>query len=74
MRKVWLSTMSLNARVIRQMQKVGFRQEALLRKGAHVDGQWYDEPIYGLFADEWPGYAAMIARLGLTAKPSPQPD
>jgi RimJ/RimL family protein N-acetyltransferase len=69
MRKVWLNTMSINARVIRQMEKVGFKHEGLLRQSTYVDGQWYDEPIYGMFCEEWPGYSAMIEKLGLKARP-----
>ncbi|MBI5957692.1 MAG: GNAT family N-acetyltransferase [Chloroflexi bacterium] len=69
MRKVWLGTMSINTRVIRQMAKVGFKQEALRRDAVHVDGKFYDEPIYGMFREEWPGYAAMVEKLGLKARP-----
>ena len=37
MRKVWLNTMSLNERVIRQMEKVGFGLEGRQRE-ANADG------------------------------------
>jgi RimJ/RimL family protein N-acetyltransferase len=65
MRKVWLTTMGLNARVIRQMEKVGFKLEARGREKFLADGQWTDELIYGMLREEWPGRAAMIERLGL---------
>jgi len=68
MRKVWLGTMSLNARVLRQMEKVGFALEARLREGALADGRWYDELTYGRLRDGWPGYAAMVAALGIVAR------
>ncbi len=68
MRKVWLGTMSLNARVMRQMEKVGFALEARLREGALADGRWYDELTYGRLRDGWPGYAAMVAALGIVAR------
>ncbi|MBI5957691.1 MAG: GNAT family N-acetyltransferase [Chloroflexi bacterium] len=68
LRKVWLSTTTLNARVLRQMEKVGFKQEGLLRQTALMDGVWADEPIYGMFCEEWPGYTVMVERLGLAAK------
>ncbi len=68
-RKVWLSTMNLNARVLRQMEKVGFKLEASYREGVFARGEWYDEVVYGLLREEWPGREAMIAKLGLRAKP-----
>jgi RimJ/RimL family protein N-acetyltransferase len=68
MRRLWLDTMSSNARVLRQMQKVGFTLEAQLRSVAIADGQWNDEVVFGLMRDEWPGREAMIARLGLRAR------
>lgn len=68
MRRLWLDTMSSNARVLRQMQKVGFTLEARLRSVAIADGQWNDEVVFGLMRDEWPGREAMIARLGLRAR------
>lgn len=68
MRRLWLDTMSSNARVLRQMQKVGFTPEARLRSVALADGQWNDEVVFGLMRDEWPGREAMIARLGLRAR------
>lgn len=68
MRRVFLATMSLNARVMRQMEKVGFTLEARRRQAIHADGVYYDELYYGLMRDEWPGRAALIEKLGLKAK------
>ncbi len=68
MRKVWLGTMSLNARVIRQMEKIGFALEARRRQGVHADGQWHDELVYGMLREEWPGREVMIEKLGLQAR------
>jgi len=69
MRKIWLSTMGLNARVIRQMEKVGFTLEARARQKFMADGQWTDELTYGLLREEWPGRAALIEKLGLKPRP-----
>ena len=67
-RKIWLGTMSLNARVMRQMEKVGFTLEVRRRKGIYADGVWYDELIYSLFREDWPGRAALVEKLGLAAR------
>ncbi len=67
LRHLWLVTMSLNARVVRQMEKVGFRLEARQRMAALADGAWHDGLIYGLLRDEWPGRAAVVRQLGLSA-------
>ncbi|MEB2287071.1 MAG: GNAT family protein [Anaerolineae bacterium] len=74
MRKVWLGTMSLNARVMRQMEKVGFALEARQRRATLADGRWHDELIYGRLRDGWPGYAAMVAALGLRPPAQPAPE
>jgi RimJ/RimL family protein N-acetyltransferase len=68
MRKVWLGTTSTNARVMRQMEKVGFRLEVRERQQAWQDGTWADGLIYGLLRDEWPGRDAVIERIGLRAR------
>ena len=68
MHRLWLGTMSLNERVQRQMQKVGFKLEARRRQAMFADGVWTDELIYGMLRVEWPGRAAMVERLGLRVK------
>jgi RimJ/RimL family protein N-acetyltransferase len=69
--RLWLSTMSINARMSRAAEKTGFRLEACRRRFWYADGVWVDDLVYGLLRDEWPGRANMIARLGLQAKPRP---
>jgi RimJ/RimL family protein N-acetyltransferase len=63
--KVWVGTMSCNARVIRQMEKVGFAFEARCREVWYGDGVRHDELRYGMLRVEWPGREVMIERLGL---------
>ncbi len=67
-RRIWLMTTSMNARVMRQMEKVGFTLEARQREGSWADGRWVDWLAYGLLRDEWPGRAAMIEKIGLKAR------
>ena len=68
LRKIWLMTMGLNVRVMRQMEKVGFMLEARQRDGTWADSAWTDTLIYGLLRAEWPGREAMIEKLGLEAR------
>ena len=68
MRRVWLGTMSINARVLRMMEKVGFHFEARRRKLALAGGEWVDEMVYGMLREEWPGRDVMVERLGITAR------
>ena len=68
--KLWLGTMGLNARVLRQMEKVGFQQEARHRKMFYADGIHTDEVVYGLLREEWPGREAMLQRVTLRGKRS----
>jgi len=67
LRKLWLETSGFNARVHRQMQKVGFTLEVCQRRAIFADGAWYDGLLFGLLRTEWPGRAAMIEKLGLQA-------
>jgi len=64
-RKAWLTTTSMNARVLHMMEKVGFRLEVRQRQSALADGVWYDWLAYGMLREEWPGRAALVERLGL---------
>ncbi|MBN2305589.1 MAG: GNAT family N-acetyltransferase [Anaerolineae bacterium] len=69
MRRLWLGTMSINTRVVRQMEKVGFKPEVRSRDAWLVSGHGFaDEIVYGLLREEWPGRDAVIARLGLVAR------
>lgn len=65
LRRLWLQTMGSNARVVRQMEKVGFVLEARQRQATYADGVWQDMLCYGLLREEWPGRAALVERLGL---------
>ncbi|NDJ76437.1 MAG: GNAT family N-acetyltransferase [Chloroflexi bacterium] len=68
MHKIWLMTMGTNARVKRQMEKVGFLLEAQPRQGTFADGEWLDALVYGLLRSGWPGREAVVETLGLRAK------
>jgi RimJ/RimL family protein N-acetyltransferase len=37
------------------MERLGMRREALFRRYSRLDGQWVDELVYGVFADEVEG-------------------
>ena len=65
MRKVWLGTTDFNARVKRQMEKVGLQLEACQRESTWADGVWYDELLYGMLREEWSGREALVAKLGI---------
>lgn len=67
-RKAWLTTTSINARVIRQMEKIGFTFEGRQREGSLANGKWIDWLFYGMFQSDWPGRAAMVEKLGLKAR------
>ncbi len=64
-RKVWLATSTMNARVIRQMEKVGFTLEGRQRQATLAEGVWHDWLAYGLLREEWPGREVLVERLGL---------
>lgn len=66
--KLWLQTMAVNARVLRQMEKVGFTLEANSREATWTETAWVDMPTYGLLREEWPGREAMIQKLGLKVR------
>ena len=38
----------------RLLERVGFVREGLLRSHTWIKGEWTDDLIYGLLADEWP--------------------
>jgi RimJ/RimL family protein N-acetyltransferase len=43
-----------NAASARVMEKLGMRREAHLRQNEIVKGEWTDEMVYAMLADEWP--------------------
>ena len=65
LRKLWLMTTSMNGRVLRQMEKLGFSLEARQRKSALADGEWFDWLYFGVLRAEWPGRLALVEQLGL---------
>jgi RimJ/RimL family protein N-acetyltransferase len=42
-----------NAASARLMERLGMRLEGTLRETEYVKGEWCDESIYGILADEW---------------------
>ncbi|MET0607056.1 MAG: GNAT family protein [Beijerinckiaceae bacterium] len=44
--------LAFNARAIRAYEKVGFRREGVERQSARVGGEWHDDVMMGLLADE----------------------
>lgn len=65
MRRLSLGTMSINERAQRNVEKCGFKLEAVHRQTALVNGAWVDELAYGLLREEWRGRAALVEELGL---------
>ncbi|MER5866337.1 GNAT family protein [Kitasatospora sp. NPDC002040] len=51
--RVQLETLADNEPMIRAAEGVGFVREALLRRAAWVDGEFLDEVILGLLAEDW---------------------
>ena len=39
----------------RVMERLGMRREALLRENEFIKGEWSDEVVYAILADEWRG-------------------
>ncbi|MBN2305588.1 MAG: GNAT family N-acetyltransferase [Anaerolineae bacterium] len=68
MRKAWALTTSMNARVMRMMEKLGYTFEGRNREGTLADGQRFDWLYYGILREEWPGYAVKAAELGFTGR------
>jgi RimJ/RimL family protein N-acetyltransferase len=51
--RIYARTGNLNTRSWRLMERIGMRREAHLRQSHTVKGQWDDEYIYAVLADEW---------------------
>jgi ribosomal-protein-alanine N-acetyltransferase len=51
--RIYARTGSRNIRSWRLMERIGLRREAQLRQSHKVQGQWDDEFIYAILADEW---------------------
>lgn len=53
MRRVIAQLDSRNAASARLCERIGMRREAYLRQDHFAKGEWTDNVIYGLLADEW---------------------
>jgi len=53
--RLGLETLADNAGMIAAAERVGFRREGTLRQNSWVDGEFLDEAVFGLLADEWRG-------------------
>jgi RimJ/RimL family protein N-acetyltransferase len=51
--RLQLETLADNEPMIHTALAIGFSREATIREGAWVTGQFLDEAIFGLLADEW---------------------
>ena len=51
--RIHADTNSDNLASRRLMERLGMRQEALLRDAVYEDGQWLGRCIYGILEDEW---------------------
>jgi ribosomal-protein-alanine N-acetyltransferase len=51
--RIYARTGSRNIRSWRLMERIGMRREAQLRRSHKVEGEWDDEFIYAVLADEW---------------------
>jgi RimJ/RimL family protein N-acetyltransferase len=53
--RVYLHVFSTNGAAIQVYEKVGFKREGVLRKAAHIDGEYVDILIMGILRDEYAG-------------------
>ncbi len=51
--RIYARTGRRNTRSWRLMERIGMRREAHFRKSHKVNGEWDDEFIYAVLADEW---------------------
>jgi len=51
--RVGLTTWSGNPRMMPFASKLGFKQEAVLRKVRYYQGKYYDSIKYGMLKSEW---------------------
>lgn len=55
--RIWASCLPENPGSARVLEKLGFRQEGLLRQNLRIHGTWRDSYIYAVLASEWPRVA-----------------
>ncbi len=51
--RVAIETLSDNSAMLRTAERVGFIREGLLRRASWVNGEFVDEVLLGMLADEW---------------------
>ena len=51
--RIWLHVVSYNARAIRAYEKVGFRQEGVLRQETYREGRYWDTIAMAILREEW---------------------
>ena len=51
--RIWLQVFSDNVRAVRVYEKLGFREEGLLRDAAYVDGRYKSIRILALLRDDY---------------------
>ena len=51
--RIYLHVFASNDAAIRTYKKTGFAQEGVLRKAAHLDGEWVDVIVMGLLRNEY---------------------
>jgi hypothetical protein len=50
--------------MIRTAERVGFVQEGVLRQAAWVTGQYLDEVVFGMLAEEWSAAKSRVGDMG----------
>ncbi len=53
--KIEADVFTHNVRGRRLVEKVGMKQEGIIRHAHRKRGEWVDKVVYGMLADEWPG-------------------
>jgi len=51
--KIYAFTGAFNAPSIRVLEKLGFVLEGTLRKHHYIDGEYFDEYVYGILREDW---------------------
>jgi RimJ/RimL family protein N-acetyltransferase len=55
LQRVYLHVFATNAAAIRVYEKAGFVREGVLRRAAHIDGEYVDVLVMGILRDEYGG-------------------
>jgi RimJ/RimL family protein N-acetyltransferase len=53
--RIFLQVDAINERAIRLYQRLGFREEGVLKQASFVDGRFVDRILYAMLADEFNG-------------------